>query len=42
MQYLIPTEIEQRLTFILSKVPHGTHTYFLNWVKDKLDPDKNL
>lgn len=23
-------------------MPHGTHTYFLNWVKDKLDPEKNL
>lgn len=42
VQYLVPTEIEQKLTFILSKVPHGTHTYFLNWVKDRLDPDKNL
>ena len=42
VQYLVPSELEQKLAFLLSKVPHGTHHYYLNWLKERLDPERNL
>lgn len=36
MQQLVPIEVERKLEFLLTQVPHSSYTYYLKWFLDSI------